>query len=89
MGDNVMSVANRLTRLSIDQEGTVTYFDVTWEMIRFARDESLKATDWWAMSDRTMTDAQKNYRTFLRDMPSNYSTANDAADAWSAYDIPE
>tara|TARA_R100000664_G_C2637732_1_gene64238 strand:+ start:275 stop:529 length:255 start_codon:yes stop_codon:yes gene_type:complete len=84
-----MSVANRLTRLSIDQEGTVTYFDVTWEMIRFARDESLKATDWWAMSDRTMTDAQKNYRTFLRDMPSNYSTANDAADAWSAYDIPE
>ena len=89
MGDNVMSVANRLTRLSIDQEGTVTYFDVTWEMIRFARDESLKATDWWAMSDRTMTDAQKNYRTFLRDMPSNYSTANEAADAWSAYDIPE
>ncbi len=89
MGDNVMSVANRLTRLSIDQEGTVTYFDVTWEMIRFARDESLKATDWWAMSDRTMTDAQKNYRTFLRDMPSNYSTANEACDAWVAYDIPE
>lgn len=68
-------------------QATVTYRDITWEELRESRRMELEATDWWAVSDRTMTDAQKNYRTFLRDMPANHSSANDAADAWSAYDI--
>ena len=84
-----MTVSNRVTRLSIDQEGNVTYYDVSWETIRSARNESLRATDWWACKDVTMSQAKKDYRTFLRDMPSTYSTANEAADAWSAYEIPE
>ena len=49
----------------------------------------LKDTDWWALKDLTMSQAKKDYRKFLRDMPANYETANEAADAWAAYEIPE
>ncbi len=68
---------------------TVTYQEVTWDHLRAMRNEELKDTDWWALKDLTMSQAKKDYRTFLRDMPSTYSTANEAADAWSAYEIPE
>lgn len=84
-----MTVSNRVTRLSIDQDGNATYSDVSWDIIRSARNESLRATDWWALKDLTLSAARKAYRAFLRDMPSTYSTANEAADAWSAYEIPE
>ena len=40
-------------------------------------------------SDVTLTSARKEYRIFLRDLPQNYESANDAADAWAAYVIPE
>jgi len=39
------------------------------EQMRVQRDRLLKETDVWALSDRTMTDAQKNYRQALRDLP--------------------
>lgn len=68
---------------------TVTYEDVTWQELRENRDKELKETDWWALKDLTLSAARKAYRAFLRDMPSTYSTANEAADAWSAYEIPE
>ena len=35
--------------------------------LREIRDAELKATDFWGVSDRTMTDAQKTYRQELRD----------------------
>jgi hypothetical protein len=35
---------------------------------RYNRNELLKDTDWWATSDRTMSDAQKKYRQDLRDI---------------------
>ena len=35
--------------------------------LREIRDAELKATDFWGLSDRTMTDAQKTYRQELRD----------------------
>jgi len=87
MVGNYVIVRRETTWSGDPLQATVTYMDVTWELVRAAREKELQETDWWAMSDRTMTDAQKNYRTFLRDMPANYSSANDAADAWSAYDI--
>lgn len=62
--------------------------DVDWERIRKQRDAELNSTDWWALKDLTMSQAKKDYRTFLRDLPQNYESANDAADAWAAYDIP-
>ena len=87
MVGNYVIVRRETTWSGDPLQATVTYMDVTWQLVRAAREKELQETDWWAMSDRTMTDAQKNYRTFLRDMPANYSSANDAADAWAAYDI--
>lgn len=63
--------------------------DVTWEEIRQLRDQKLADTDWWAGKDVTLTSARKEYRIFLRDLPQNFESANDAADAWAAYVIPE
>ncbi len=38
-------------------------------LLREERDRRLAETDWWASSDLTMSDAQKKYRTDLRDVP--------------------
>jgi len=38
--------------------------------LRKHRNERLKSTDWWDVSDQpAMTDAQKKYRQDLRDLP--------------------
>ena len=63
--------------------------DVSWDEIRHYRDAELVRTDPWALKDRTMSQEKKDYRTFLRDLPGNHDSANNAADAWSAYEIPE
>lgn len=36
---------------------------------RLERNTLLSETDWWAVSDRTITQAQKDYRQALRDLP--------------------
>lgn len=46
-------------------------------LLREERDRKLADTDWWAMSDRTMTDAQTTYRQALRDVPANYTSLDD------------
>ena len=38
-------------------------------LLRAERDRRLAETDWWASSDLTMSDAQKKYRTDLRNAP--------------------
>lgn len=38
---------------------------------RAKRDTLLSETDWWAVSDRTMTSEQSSYRTALRDITSH------------------
>lgn len=40
------------------------------EAAREKRDELIAETDWWASSDRTMTQAQIDYRQALRDITS-------------------
>jgi hypothetical protein len=46
-------------------------------LLREERDRKLADTDWWATSDRTMTDDQTTYRQALRDIPANYSSLDD------------
>lgn len=36
---------------------------------RIVRDKLLAETDWWAVADRTMTQAEIDYRQALRDVP--------------------
>lgn len=38
-------------------------------IIREIRDRLLAETDWWAVADRTMTQAETDYRQALRDVP--------------------
>ena len=57
-------------------------FDVDWETVRKERDNLLKQTDWTAVKDRSMSQAWKDYRTALRDLPQEHADANDAADNW-------
>lgn len=67
----------------IDDQWTITYEvverteeEITNELeghkarVRVKRDDKLKATDWWGVSDRVMTDAESAYRQALRDIPS-------------------
>ena len=62
----------------IDEE----FRDVTWEEVRAARDKALADSDWRAVKDRTMSQAWKDYRKALRDLPQDYDSANEAADNW-------
>ena len=43
--------------------------------LRLERDRRLGDTDWWANTDRTMTDEQTTYRKSLRDLPANNPNA--------------
>lgn len=63
--------------------------DVTWENLREYRQSELERTDVWALKDRTMSQAKKDYRIFLRDMPSSFATASEAVRAWNQYEVPE
>jgi len=63
--------------------------DVDWIQVRKERDQALKQSDWRAVKDRVLPNRWKDFRTFLRNLPQNFDSANDAADAWAAYDIPE
>jgi hypothetical protein len=45
--------------------------DRAWAEVRDERDRLLAETDWWAVSDRTMTAEQITYRQELRDLPAN------------------
>jgi len=45
--------------------------------LRAERDKLIAATDWWASSDLTMTDAQTAYRQALRDITEDYDSLDD------------
>tara|TARA_R110002012_G_scaffold321045_1_gene547194 strand:- start:29 stop:283 length:255 start_codon:yes stop_codon:yes gene_type:complete len=67
-----------------------SFRDVEWDEVREWRNLILKESDWRFMSDQSPSDEWIAYRVFLRDLPQNYpDSANDAADAWNEYEIPE
>jgi len=69
----------------LDHQGDVlssSMRDVDWGEIRRVRDIALEFTDWRAVKDRTMSQAWKDYRQALRDLPQDHASANDAADNW-------
>lgn len=74
-----------------------TFRDVTWDEVRAVRQEFLMLSDWRFLSDMSPSQEWIDYRAFLRDLPQNYydeddevsKGANEACDAWMAYNIPE
>ena len=47
------------------------------KLLRAERDRLIAATDWWASSDLTMTDAQTAYRQALRDITDSATSLDD------------
>lgn len=47
------------------------------KLLRAERDRLIASTDWWAGSDRTMTDAQTAYRQALRDITASATSLDD------------
>jgi len=45
--------------------------------LRSVRNRKLAETDWWGISDRTMTQAQTDYRQALRDITDNATNLSD------------
>jgi len=66
-----------------------SFRDVEWDEVREWRNLILKESDWRFMSDQSPSDEWIAYRVFLRDLPQNHDNANDAADTWNEYEIPE
>jgi hypothetical protein len=60
----------------------IEHFDVSWDRVRSKRNQALAESDWRAVKDRTMSQAWKDYRSALRDLPQNHEDANSACDAW-------
>lgn len=68
------------TVYSGDEVVEVRELTYDWDILRKFRDDLLEQTDWRAVKDRTMSQAWKDYRQALRDLPQDYQDANDAAD---------
>ena len=66
-----------------------SFIDVTWNELKLERKQELDNSDWRFMSDQTPSQEWVDYRQFLRDLPQQFTEANDAADAWNEYEIPE
>jgi len=60
----------------------VREIEISWHELRLMRDEELEQTDWWAVKDLTMSQAKKDHRQALRDLPQVHDTANEAAENW-------
>ena len=70
--------------IAYDADGNVVEYDeaaVTTEAnmmaLRAERNRRIAATDWWASSDLTMTEAQTAYRQALRDITNTYTSLDD------------
>ena len=66
---------------TVKVENTTTVEQTTlitqkWVDVRYLRDLKLQATDWRASSDLSLSDASKNYRQALRDVPTQSDPFN-------------
>ena len=81
------------SELEIYEELEKLKADYPMKALRAKREEKLAETDWWAMSDRTMTSEQTNYRQALRDIPTNVDagilTAPTIENGLLVFDWPE
>ncbi len=57
--------------VDLDEEGIAVAASTKGQMQRDERRLKLLETDWWAVSDRTMTSEQIAYRTALRNLPTH------------------
>ena len=65
-------------QLPVSNSPIITMEEFNLQALRRLRDSKLQETDWWAVSDRTMTEAQISYRQQLRDITKLYSNVGEA-----------
>tara|TARA_B100000085_G_scaffold46070_1_gene39309 strand:+ start:590 stop:916 length:327 start_codon:yes stop_codon:yes gene_type:complete len=85
VADSAEAIANGWVAAGVNAEPGGTYDGSAFTLathtvdsseMRAIRNQLLDETDWWAVSDRTMTSAQTNYRQALRDLPANSDWPN-------------
>lgn len=64
MAEEVEQTEEEAKYIDPDELERIEAMDVRWE-----RDRLLKETDWWGVSDHTMSQAQSDYRQALRNIP--------------------
>ena len=64
MTEEVEQTEEEAKYIDPDELERIEAMDVRWE-----RDRLLKETDWWGVSDHTMSQAQSDYRQALRNIP--------------------
>lgn len=74
-----------IAQYNIDQANAPSEFSVQMEYLREKRDMFLKETDFYALSDVTMTAEMTAYRQALRDITNGLSTVEDV----EAVEFPE
>ena len=64
---------------TIEEPDVVVSAEAKLQALRMERNLKLSVTDVWALSDRTMTQAQKDYRQALRDITENATSLDDVS----------
>ena len=59
------------------QQITIDLFQISLKNLRIERNQLLKETDFYALSDVTMSDEMKTYRQELRDITEGLTTAEE------------
>ena len=60
-----------------DEQLEVALYRSNWDEVRKQRDALLAATDFYALSDVTMSDDMETYRQALRDLPESVENSED------------
>ena len=66
-----------ITKSDIQAQYTAVKFDFAMEELRVQRNRLLRETDFYALSDVTMSDDMKTYRQKLRDITSGLTTVDE------------
>lgn len=72
-----VNITNTIDMAVVENLAASLEQDAKKEQLRAERNKKLAETDWWALSDVTMNQAQKDYRTALRNIPEAYDSLDD------------
>jgi hypothetical protein len=60
----------------------MSFEDILWDDLRLKRNHALAACDWRALKDVVLSTAWKEYRSALRDLPSDNATTDECFENW-------
>ena len=73
----------RSVRINADgSETELADVEIPWERVRYLRDKELALCDWRALKDVVLSTAWKDYRSALRDLPSDNATTDECFENW-------